>query len=192
MFREVTEQMKRKYIAYRRKREGKTDYKKRRLLLTSGKPRLVIRKSLKHITCQIIAYQPAGDKILLSVHSKQLEKLGWKYNTGNIPSAYLTGLLLGKKAQEKNIKEAIIDMGRESHVKGNRISAAIKGVLDGGMSIPASSEMAGDEKRLEGNHIATYAKNSDKAKMFSKNMKQNADPEKISDTFNSIKQKILG
>ena len=42
--------------AYRRKREGKTDYRKRLRLLLSGKPRLVIRRSLRDISAQVIEY----------------------------------------------------------------------------------------------------------------------------------------
>ena len=42
---------------FKRKRLGITDYKKRLSLLLSNKPRLVIRKSLKHINVQIIEYK---------------------------------------------------------------------------------------------------------------------------------------
>ena len=44
-------------VPFKRKREGKTDYKKRLKLLSSSKPRLVIRKSLKNMTVQIIEYE---------------------------------------------------------------------------------------------------------------------------------------
>ena len=40
-------------VLYRRKREGKTDYKKRMKLLLGKKPRIVLRKSLKHFSLQI-------------------------------------------------------------------------------------------------------------------------------------------
>ena len=88
-----------KKVNYRRKREGKTNYKKRLKLLLSKKPRLVIRRSLNNISLQIIEYQTNGDKIIVGTNSSELKKMGWTANTGNIPAAYLTGLLLAKKAK---------------------------------------------------------------------------------------------
>ena len=126
------------FVPHRRRREKKTDYKLRLALLKSGKPRLVIRKSLKHITAQIIIYERDGDKTLISACSKELEKLGWKHNTGNFPAAYLTGLSLGKRAKEKKIKEAILDIGLQESTKGNRIYALLKGVLETGINISHS------------------------------------------------------
>ena len=87
-------------VKYRRKREGKTNYKKRLGYLKSENPRLVIRKSLNNVNVQIIAFQSKGDKILASGHSKELQKYGWKNIRSNLPTAYLTGLLAGKKASE--------------------------------------------------------------------------------------------
>ena len=43
-------------VKYRRQREGKTNYDKRLKLLLSGKPRLIIRPSLKGITIQVEEY----------------------------------------------------------------------------------------------------------------------------------------
>ncbi|MBS3128586.1 50S ribosomal protein L18, partial [Candidatus Woesearchaeota archaeon] len=114
-----------KYVAFRRRREGKTDYKKRRLLLSSRENiRLVIRTSLKHTLCQLITYEPQGDKVLITIDSKALIKLGWPYHTGSVPAAYLTGILLGKKAKEKKITQAILDIGLHPSIKGNRVYAA--------------------------------------------------------------------
>ena len=89
---------------YKRKRKGLTNYKKRLTLLKSRKPRLVIRKSNKNIILQLIDYKPDGDIILLSTHSRELKKYGWKPQLNNLPSAYLTGLLCGNKLKKKNIK----------------------------------------------------------------------------------------
>jgi len=59
----------------------------------------VVRKSLKSIHASIIDYNKNGDITKVSSHSENLKKLGWNYSTGNLPAAYLTGLLLGKKAK---------------------------------------------------------------------------------------------
>ena len=91
-------------VPHRRRRELKTDYHKRFRLLKSGNPRIVVRKSVKNISCQVVEYQPSGDKTLFSADSKELKKLGWNAGAGNIPAAYLTGLLCGTRAKGK-IKE---------------------------------------------------------------------------------------
>ena len=43
-------------VAVRRKRKGKTNYKKRLRLLLSSKPRLVVRTSSRNVLGQIIVY----------------------------------------------------------------------------------------------------------------------------------------
>jgi large subunit ribosomal protein L18 len=59
-------------VPYRRRHEGKTDYRARRALVISGKPRLVVRSTLKNVTAQIIVAKPHGDEVLVSAHSKEL------------------------------------------------------------------------------------------------------------------------
>ena len=154
-------------IRFRRKKEGKTDYKKRLKLLLSGKPRLVVRPSLKNIRAQIATAEKVGDKIMISSHSNELKKLGWKYNTGNIPSAYLTGLLTAKKSVKAGIKEAILDIGLRKPVKGSKLFACLKGAIDGGLKIPFSETILPSEERIKGEHIAKQIENSkDMPKIF--------------------------
>jgi len=88
-------------MPFKRRYEKKTNYKKRLGLLLSEKPRLVVRKFLRHTKAQIIKYEPKGDKTVVSANTQELEKLGWKYSTSNIPAAYLTGLLIGQRAKKK-------------------------------------------------------------------------------------------
>lgn len=141
-------------VPFRRKREGKTNYKKRLSLLKSKSLRLVIRKSNKHILAQIINYGDQGDLVLKTAHSKELQNYGWKFNTGNLPSAYLTGLLLGKKS---NNEQVIIDFGLQTPVKGSRIFAVVKGAIDAGMKIKSSEEVMPTEERISGKHIPNKA-----------------------------------
>ncbi len=142
-------------VQFKRKRQGKTNYKKRLKLLMSNKLRLVIRKSLNNLTAQIIEYHPEGDRIVCSTHSSELEKYGWNLNKSNLPASYLTGLLLGKKAKEKKITEAILDIGLNSSTKGSRIYAALKGVIDSGIGVPHSKEVLPQENRIKGEHTKT-------------------------------------
>jgi large subunit ribosomal protein L18 len=146
--------MKRDYLTqFKRRREKKTNYKKRLALIKSGKTRLVIRKSLNNISVQFINYKPEGDYTIISTVSAELKKLGWN-KTGNVPAAYLTGLLAGKKAKEKKIEEAILDLGLQISTKGSRIYAALKGVLDAGVKIPHSKDILPSEDRIKGKHIS--------------------------------------
>lgn len=181
-------------VQFRRKRIGKTNYKQRLRLLKSKKPRFVIRPALKNITCQIIEYSPKGDKILFSIESKNLEKYGWKYSKSNIPAAYLTGFLIGIKAQSK-IKDVVADLGLSTLTKGSKIFACIKGLADAGIKIPHSDNNMPSEDRINGSHVAEYAKNisSNKEKynqQFSQYTKNNLKPEDMPKSFEDVKNKI--
>jgi len=177
-------------IPYRRKREGKTDYKRRISLISSGKPRLVIRKSLKNIILQVIEFHPKGDKVLLSAHTSELKKYGWKANTSNLPSSYLVGLLLGLKAKKKEINEAILDLGLQPSIKGTALYAAMKGAIDGGLNVPCSEKIMPKEDRIKGIHISNYAKLA-KAPQFLQYQKNKLNPEELPKHFEDIKNKII-
>ena len=146
--------MKKSYlIQFKRRREEKTNYRKRIALLKSDKTRLVIRRSLSNITVQFVNFIPSGDQTVACATSTELKKLGWT-RTGNIPASYLTGLLAGKKARDKKVEEAILDMGLHISTKGSRIYAALKGVLDSGIKVPHSEEILPPEDRIKGKHIS--------------------------------------
>lgn len=182
-------------VPYRRKREGKTNYKRRLGLLKSEKPRLVVRISLKHATAQLINYEPAGDKILVSAHSAELSKLGWKGSTGNLPASYLTGYLIGKKAKSKNVSEAILDLGLRTSVTGSRVYAVLKGAVDAGLNVPHSDDILPSADRLSGKHIAEYGKKLKANKtqydrQYSGYEKRSLNPEDITKHFDEMKKKI--
>lgn len=184
-------------VPHRRRRELKTDYRKRLTLLRGGKPRLVVRKSVKNMVCQIVEYQASGDRTILTADSKELAKFGWQGGTGNIPAAYLTGLLCGVRAKKKKAKDAILDMGLYGSTKGNRIYAALKGAVDGGLEVPHSEKILPDDERLKGGHIAAYAEHLKKEnaagykKMFSGYSKAKIAPESLPKHFDEVKAKIL-
>lgn len=184
-------------VPFRRKRQGRTYYKKRLRLLMSNKYRLIVRKSLRNFQVSVIKYSPNGDEIVLTVHSNALSKLGWKGSNGNLPSAYLIGLLAGKNALEKGIKDAILDMGFNNSVKGSRLYAALAGATDAGLKIPLNQEILPPKERISGAHIAKYASllKNDKAKyelQFSNYIKKGINPEDITKHFNEIKGRING
>ncbi len=141
-------------VKMRRRREGKTNYRKRLALLKSGKPRAVVRKTLRYIIVQLAEYHEDGDKILLGVTSRKLKDYGWSGSFKNTPAAYLTGYLAGKLALKKGIKEAILDIGLQRPVKGSRVFAALKGMLDAGLEIPHGDGIFPSEERIKGLHIS--------------------------------------
>lgn len=143
-------------MRYKRKRQGKTNYHIRLRYLKSGMPRLAVRKSLKNIWAQVIEFNPTGDKVLTSAHTKELTKEYKWIPKRNIPTAYLLGLLMGKKSQKSNIKKLILDAGLKKPVKGSLIYGFLKGVVDSGLEIPHSKEIFPPEDRIAGKHIKDF------------------------------------
>jgi len=142
------------HVKPRRHRQGRTDYRQRLRLLKSRKPRIVVRKSNKNIIVQFIEYVPHGDTVHVSTISNELaKKYNWKYSASSTPAAYLTGLIAGKKAIEKGITQGIIDIGRYRPTKGNKLFAALKGVVDAGIDCPHDEVMIPSEDRILGKHI---------------------------------------
>lgn len=142
-----------KVLAYKRKREGKTDYTKRLHLLLGKKLRLVVRITNKKIISQIIEFKKQGDAVLVATDSSALKKYKWNFSLKNLPAAYLTGYLTGKKALKKKIKEVILDIGFKPPIKGNRIYAFLKGAVDAGLEVPHAKEVFPSEERISGRHI---------------------------------------
>lgn len=153
-------------LKFRRRREGKTNYKTRLKLLMNRKHRLVIRKTDRNITAQIVDYAPKGDKVLVAVSSSHLKKMGWSFSGKNIPAAYLLGLLIGTKAKAAKITDAIVDMGLHPAIKGSRLFAVVKGALDAGLKIPVNEEIFPPDERISGKHISDYKKSDKITKEF--------------------------
>ena len=184
-------------VPFRRKREGKTHYKKRLKVLLSNKYRLVVRKSLRNLQASIIKYNAKGDKVLFTVSTMSLSKFGWKGNTGNLPSAYLVGLIAGRKAIANGIKDVILDVGLNKTVKGSRLYAALTGAIDSGLNIPFDAGILPTKDRFSGEHIVKYANmlKGDILKynsQFSNYIKRGLNPEDIAKHFIEIKGKING
>lgn len=160
-------------VPFRRRREGVTNYHQRYRLILSKKPRLVVRKSNGNMILQLVVAEMAGDRTLMTVTSKVLRDYGYTLGTGNLPAAYLTGLLFGKKMLALGNSEAVADIGLHASTKGGRIYAAIKGVVDAGVNVPHSPEIFPDDERIRGEHIKAYRGSE------------------IVDQFEAVREKIL-
>jgi large subunit ribosomal protein L18 len=168
-------------LVFKRKKEGKTNYKKRIRYITSNKTRFVIRLSNKNIKIQGINFDKDGDLIIGTTDSLNLKNFGWKGSFNNMPSAYLTGLLFGKNIKEK-VNEGIIDIGLRSMTKGGKFSAVIKGIVDSGIKVPHSEEIFPKEDKINGKVISE----------FSKSLKGDTNFEDLTKIFENVKKKILG
>ncbi len=184
-------------LPFRRRREERTDYKLRKSLLTSGRPRAVVRLTNKYVYIQVTDAKPSGDFVRASASSRELAKMGWKGGTGNLPAAYLTGELAGRRAIANGVKEALLDMGLKSSSKGSKLYAALKGLVDSGLKVPHSTDNLPPEGRLSGGHVSAYAKSlsteaADAYKnRFSGYLSRGLRPEDLASHFQQVKQQII-
>lgn len=143
-------------VELRRRREGRTDYGKRLEMLKSGEHRAVVRMSNSHARVQLVQYRDDGDLTAVSAFSGQLEEYGWDHHCGNIPAAYLTGYLAATRAQEAGIDSAIVDLGLQERAEGGRYYAAVQGMRDAGLDVPADETVSPAEERIRGEHAAAH------------------------------------
>ena len=186
------------HVLFRRRRNGKTNFYYRKRLILSNQLRAVVRSSIKHILIQITRAELIGDKILSSTHSSELAKeFKWLGGTGNLSSAYLTGLLAGKKALQKDVDQCVLDLGVASPIRGSRLYAALKGLVDAGIEIPHNEKIYPSEDRVRGEHIANYAKlhadleSPEPSQQFNLYKKRGLDPQKLPTHFDEVKKAIL-
>jgi large subunit ribosomal protein L18 len=140
-------------VPFKRRRQGRTDYRHRAALLKGRTARLVVRKSNMNVRVQFVEYKQIGDNVLASAVSTDLTELGWSGSGKSTPGAYLTGLLAGKRAKEKGLGDAVLDIGLRKPTKGGVVFAVLKGVLDAGIEVPHSDEMIPAPERITGKHM---------------------------------------
>ncbi len=180
-------------VHYRRKREQRTNYAKRRRLLLSQGNRLVLRFTASKVIAQIIAFTPQGDKVLIGVDSSSLRKEGWNYSLKNTPAAYLTGFMLGKNAVKAGVNDAVFDAGFKSPRAKGKSYGFLKGVLDAGFHVPCGEkDIFPSEERITGKHISDFAAKNKNGVQFAQYLKSKAVPEQITTQFKAIKQKLGG
>ena len=134
---------------------------------------------------------------MAAASSEELKKFGWRASCGNIPAAYLTGLICGFRAKARGIEEMVLDIGLHKPTKGSRVFAALKGVLESGIKVNHDEEMLPDDEAIRGERIKDYAElllssNPDLYKVrFSGHLSRGLKPEDIVDHFKEVKEKIL-
>jgi large subunit ribosomal protein L5e len=110
---------KRYQTKYRRRREGKTDYAQRRMLVkqdknkyNTAKYRLVVRTTNTKVICQIIYATIQGDRVVAAADSTELARYGIMAGLKNYAAAYATGLLVGRRLLK--------NLGLDSAFVGNK------------------------------------------------------------------------
>ncbi|MES1918613.1 ribosomal protein L5 [Bonamia ostreae] len=180
-----TSYMRRFVVKYKRRRQCKTNYRKRARLVAqyknkyeTNKYRLVVRKTNRDIICQITSSDLSGDKCLVSAYSHELKRYGVPCGLKNYPAAYCTGMLLAKRLYAKLKKEvesvaevngefylddesgafrAFLDTGLARCSTGANIFGVLKGAVDGGLNVPHNT------RRFPG---STFEKNDDGVKQW--------------------------
>ncbi|GMJ00612.1 ribosomal protein L5 B, OLIGOCELLULA 7 [Hibiscus trionum] len=111
---------KRFQVKFKRRREGKTDYRARNRLINQDKNkyntpkyRLVARFTNKDITAQIIHASISGDIVLAAAYSHELPRYGLEVGLTNYAAAYCVGLLLARRT----LKQLEMDAEYEGNVE---------------------------------------------------------------------------
>jgi large subunit ribosomal protein L18 len=142
-------------VPFRRRREGRTDYRVRLRLLKSGEPRAVVRLTDRRVRVALVAYDPTGDRVLAAADSRELARIEFPSGSfASTPAAYLTAYLAGMRAKAHGTESAVLDLGLRHPTEGGRIAAALKGLLDAGIEIPHGEGGFPGADRLNGKHLA--------------------------------------
>lgn len=97
---------------------------------SKDKPRLTVYRSLNNIYAQLIDDSQGSTLVSASTLSKDLTE-DIKSSKGKISKGKLVGLLLAKRALEKNISQAVFD--RNGYRYHGRVKAIADGAREGGL-----------------------------------------------------------
>ncbi|KAH6583222.1 hypothetical protein BASA50_000083 [Batrachochytrium salamandrivorans] len=153
----------------------------------SPKYRMVVRITGKNIICQIVYSKIQGDVVMCAAYAHELPKYGIEHGLTNWAAAYATGLLLARRVLTKlgldskyegcvepdgeyyevepvedgpRPFRAFLDTGLRRSTTGSRIFGALKGAVDGGLSIPYSEDrfpaFSKSDKKCDTELLASY------------------------------------
>jgi large subunit ribosomal protein L18 len=175
-------------------RKGKTNYRKRERLLIGKTDFMSVKVSTQNVCAQVLRPELKGDKVITSVHSRELTSFGWKGSLKNMSACYLVGFLLGRKCMEKGIKHVVLYTGVRPFTA--RIASCVKGLIEAGVTSPHSPEILPPDERISGAHIAAYAstlneKEDQYRSRFSGLLSSGMNPEMYPDHFTTVKNQIM-
>nr|CAI9690884.1 unnamed protein product [Rangifer tarandus platyrhynchus] len=193
------------------------------------KYRMIVRVTNRDIICQIAYARIEGDMIVCAAYAHELPKYGVKVGLTNYAAAYCTGLLLARRllnrfgmdkiyegqvevtGDEYNVESidgqpgaftCYLDAGLARTTTGNKVFGALKGAVDGGLSIPHSTkrfpgydseskEFSAEvhRKHIMGQNVADYMRyliEEDEdayKKQFSQYIKNNVTPDMMEEMY---------
>lgn len=106
------------------KRQKRHNRIRSRVVGSAQKPRLVVSRSLRNITAQLI--DDVASKTIASASTLQDKK-----KIGNIINAKQVGAILAGKAQELKVKECVFD--RNGYKFHGKVAAVAEGAREGGL-----------------------------------------------------------
>jgi large subunit ribosomal protein L18 len=175
-------------------RKGKTNYRKRERLLIGRTDFMSVKISTQNVYAQVLRPEMEGDKVITSVHSRELTSFGWKASLKSLPACYLVGLLLGKKCKEKGVKHVALYTGIRPFT--SRVASCLRGLIEAGVASPHSPEVLPPDERIKGAHIAAYAsmlrgREDEYKSRFSGLLSIGMNPEEYPDHFATVKNEIM-
>jgi large subunit ribosomal protein L18 len=102
---------------------------KMKMLGTPEKPRLVVHRSLKNISAQVL--DDTAGKVLFSLSTKDKSIKQNFTSAGNLKSAVVFGELFAQRAKEKGVSKVIFD--RAGYLYHGRIKSFAEALRKGGM-----------------------------------------------------------
>lgn len=135
-------------VKKRRRRQGKTDFAARRVMIhqdknkyNSKKYRLVVRITNTKVVCQIVYATVVGDRTICQANSSELKRYGIPCGLKNYAACYATGLLVARRCLKQlgmdgDFKGKDEIDGDEYHVEEEETEAErrpFKAILDVGI-----------------------------------------------------------
>ncbi|KAK4268093.1 hypothetical protein QN277_024796 [Acacia crassicarpa] len=136
---------KRYQVKFKRRREGKTDYRARIRLINQDKNkyntpkyRFVVRFTNKDIIAQITSASIAGDIVLAAAYAHELPRYGLEVGLTNYAAAYCTGLLLARRVlkmleMEEEYEGNVEATGEDYSVEPAETRRPFRALLDVGL-----------------------------------------------------------
>src|SRR5258706_8263911 len=99
--------------------------------VSSGRPRLSVYRSGKHIYAQLI--DDGGNQTIAAASSSENAKSGGAAKSYNVAAAAAVGKLIAQRALEKGVKQVVFDRG--GYLYHWRVKALAQAVRQGGLQI---------------------------------------------------------
>jgi large subunit ribosomal protein L18 len=97
--------------------------------VSSGRPRLSVYRSGKHIYAQLI--DDGGNQTIVAASSSEGAKDGAAAKTYNVAAAAAVGKLIAQRALEKGVKQVVFDRG--GYLYHGRVKALAEAAREGGL-----------------------------------------------------------